>query len=123
MTLAGIDHVNISTAKLAETRRFFIDGLGLTEGWRPDFPFPGAWLYQGDRAVVHLVEKTEPLPPSRQASLDHFAFAAQDYEATVARLKEKGVEFGAVAVPGSSIRQLFLLDPNGVTIELNFQGD
>ncbi len=123
MPLRGLDHINIGTSRLEETKRFFMEGLGLTEGWRPPFPFGGAWLYLDGRAVVHLVERSAPLRPSIEAALDHFAFEAVGYDETVERLQAGGIEFGAVNVPGSPIRQLFLEDPNGVRIELNFQGE
>ena len=100
-----------------------MDVLDLTEGWRPAFPFGGAWLYLGDQAVVHLVENDQPRRPSGEAALDHFAFAAHGYDETVGRLTEKAIPFGAVGVPGSTIRQLFLRDPNGVNVELNFRGE
>jgi len=70
MAIRGIDHINIGTHRLEETRAFFRDVLGLTEGWRPDFPFGGAWLYAGDGAVVHLVDLAEtkrPLSRRRRA--------------------------------------------------------
>ena len=123
MPIRGLDHINVATAKLEETKRFFMDVLDLTEGWRPAFPFGGAWLYLGDQAVVHLVENDQPRRPSGEAALDHFAFAAHGYDETVARLTEKAIPFGAVGVPGSTIRQLFLRDPNGVNVELNFRGE
>jgi catechol 2,3-dioxygenase-like lactoylglutathione lyase family enzyme len=123
MTIRGIDHINISTDRLAETCAFFRTVLGLTDGFRPPFPFPGAWLYQGDQAVVHLIEKDRAMAPSSEASLDHFAFAIDDYEAMEARLKANGIEFRALQTPGTSIRQMFLRDPNGVNIELNWKGE
>jgi catechol 2,3-dioxygenase-like lactoylglutathione lyase family enzyme len=123
MPLRGLDHINIGTSRLEVTKRFFIVGLGLSEGWRPPFPFGGAWLYLEGRAVVHLVEKAVDLRPSIEAALDHFAFEAVGYDETVERLQAAEVSFGAVDVPGSKIRQLFVQDPNGVRIELNFQGD
>ena len=118
MAILGIDHVNIGTARLAETITFF-EGLGLAPGWRPPFDFPGAWLYSGDRAVVHLVELSEAKTASETAALDHFAFAIQDYDAMMRRLDASGVKYRALAVPGAAVRQIFLRDPNGVTIELN----
>ena len=123
MPVRGLDHINVATARLEETKRFFMDVLDLTEGWRPDFPFPGAWLYLGDRAVVHLVGIANDRRPSTEAALDHFAFAMQGYDETVTRLTDKDIPFATVGVPGSAIRQLFIRDPNGVTVELNFQGD
>ncbi|MCJ7873093.1 VOC family protein [Phaeobacter sp. J2-8] len=53
--LTGFDHVNIRTTNLDTMIAWYGDILGLHPGKRPPFRFPGAWLYLGDRAVVHLV--------------------------------------------------------------------
>ena len=121
MTIRGIDHINIGTHRLDETRAFFRDVLGLTDGWRPDFPFGGAWLYAGDGAVVHLVELAEAKGPSSDAALDHFAFSIDDYDSTIARLTASGVEYRTFDIPNSTIRQIFIRDLNGVNIELNYR--
>lgn len=118
----ALDHINIRTADLAATRAFFIDVLGLEEGWRPPFPFPGAWLYAGDKDVVHLVEVDRPGAPSEGSSLDHFAFDISDYDAALARVEQSGLSFRATATPGTSVKQIFVRDANGVTIELNWKG-
>ena len=122
MTIRGVDHINIGTARLAETVAFFRDVLGLSEGWRPNFPFGGAWLYAGDGAVVHLVELAETRRPSAEAALDHFAFRIDDYEAMIARLDAAGVRYATVDIPDTPIRQIFIRDLNGVNIELNYRG-
>ena len=121
MAIRGIDHINIGTHRLEETRAFFRDVLGLTEGWRPDFPFGGAWLYAGDGAVVHLVDLAETKRPSIEAALDHFAFRIDDYDDALRRLDAAGVPYRAVAVPNAPIRQINLRDHNGVNIELNYR--
>lgn len=122
MAIRGIDHINIGTHRLEETKAFFCGVLGLTEGFRPKFPgFGGAWLYAGEGAVVHLVELTEAKLPSSQAALDHFAFAIDDYDDIVGRLEGAGVRYSAVEVPGAPIRQIFIRDLNGVNIELNYR--
>ncbi len=121
MTIRGIDHINIGTNRLEETRAFFRDVLGLNEGWRPDFPFGGAWLYAGDGAIVHLVELSEAKKPSAEAALDHFAFRIDDYDGTVRRLEAAGVAFRPIDIPGTPIRQIFIRDLNGVNIELNYR--
>lgn len=120
--ILGLDHINIATDKLAETRAFYVEVLGLTERWRPDFSFDGHWLYAGDRPVVHLVSREAAGAGSDTAALNHYAFAIGDIEAAARRLTELGVGFREIGVPGEPIRQLFLQDPNGVTIELNFLG-
>ena len=51
MALA-LNHYSIRTLNVEQTRRFYVDVLGLTVGPRPNFPFPGIWLYRGDHAEV-----------------------------------------------------------------------
>jgi len=119
MSIVSLDHINIRTAELARTAAFFTDVLGLTRGWRPDFPFAGVWLYAGDKDLVHLVEVAEPAAASRGSALDHFAFAIDDYEAAVRALENHGIAFQPAEAPNGGIRQLFVTELNGVTIELN----
>jgi catechol 2,3-dioxygenase-like lactoylglutathione lyase family enzyme len=121
--VSGLDHVNIRTADLAATKRLFVDVLGLSEGWRPPFPFPGAWLYAGDKDVVHLVEVGAPAAASDGSALDHFAFDIADYDEVLKRVEATGLQFRATATPGTSVRQIFVRDPNGVTVELNWKGE
>lgn len=120
--VAGLDHINIRTADLAATKRLFIDVLGLSEGWRPPFGIPGAWLYAGDKDVVHLVEVSAPAAPSEGSSLDHFAFEIRDFDATIEALRAAGLPFRESPIPGINARQIFVVDPNGVTFELNWRG-
>ncbi len=122
MTVLGVDHINIGTHQLDETRAFFRDAIGLAEGYRPDFPVGGAWLYAGETAVVHLVDLVEAKLPSSQAALDHFALRIDDYDAAIARLDATGVRYRAVDIPNTPIRQINVRDPNGVNIELNYRG-
>ncbi len=119
--LRAIDHINITTPRLEETRAFFITVLGLSEGFRPPFDFPGHWLYAGDKALVHLVGTGQAVTPSKGSALDHFAFEIGDYDAAVATLEAHRIEYRAIAVPGTAIRQLFIRDPNGVQVELNYR--
>lgn len=118
--IAGIDHANISTIKLAETQAFFVDVLGLTVGPRPSFDFGGAWLYAGDRAVVHLVERKNARTPD--GALDHFSLAVTDLEAMLARLDRAGIAYVVQDIPDGFGRQAFVKDPNGVTVELTWRG-
>ena len=121
MTVRQLDHINITTNKLAETRQFFLDVLELEEGARPDFPFPGHWLYADGRAIVHRVGTDGDRVHGPEASLDHFALEATGYDETLARLKDLSVEVFANDIEELGLRQLFFNDPNGVTIELDFR--
>jgi catechol 2,3-dioxygenase-like lactoylglutathione lyase family enzyme len=52
--------------------------------------------------------------------LDHIAFAASDLEGVRGRLQANKVKFREQIVPRSGDTQIFLYDPDGVGVELNF---
>ena len=132
MGLAKLDHYSIRTPRLDETRRFYAEVMGMHEGPRPAFPFPGAWMYIGDAALVHLVgydpADTEGLKSylgdkplgDGTGSIDHVAFVANDLPALKARLDKARIGYRERTVPTLNLHQLFVEDPNGVTLELNF---
>ena len=134
-----INHISIRTNDLAATRHFYADVLGLTDGPRPPFPFPGAWMYRGDHAdianaVVHIIgtdrEEQKGLDSYLGArdetnlkgtgSIDHIAFFADGLSGMLDHLEAKGVTCRQRTVPSIGLHQVFLEDPNGVTIELNY---
>jgi catechol 2,3-dioxygenase-like lactoylglutathione lyase family enzyme len=124
MPIATLDHVNLRTAQPGAMERFYREVLGLAPGFRPAFPFPGAWLYCGERAVVHLVgvphapQRGEP--PRREHGLEHFAFLCTDLVAMRARLAAAGIKFRPARVPTTGNLQLHVFDPDGNHIELQF---
>ena len=132
MPLTKLEHYLVMTADLEGTRRFYVEGLGFTEGFRPDLGFPGYWLYLGDVPCIHIAEwvtytahsQRLGLPVTTAAagtgSLDHLAFHASDFDAYVARLAAQGIEAHRHDAPEAKLRQLFLLDPNGIKLEINF---
>ena len=120
MSLTRLDHVTINCADLVRSREFYSGVLGMTDGDRPPFGFPGAWLYVGDRPVVHLIGGQNEAGICTTGSVDHVAFAGADLPAMRSRLRSLNVEFDERGVPGRPLRQLFLKDPDGVTIEINF---
>ena len=102
--------------------------LGLAEGFRPELGVPGHWLYCGDVPVVHLLGPEGALPENRQAelggdtgALDHIAFRGHNVTAMIARLKELGVAFRENVIADISLHQLFVRDPNGIMVEMNFR--
>jgi catechol 2,3-dioxygenase-like lactoylglutathione lyase family enzyme len=69
---------------------------------------------------VHLMEHSGELGRDTGA-LDHIAFSATDIDGTRAILSKSGHPLREAGVPGSKIRQLFVSDPDGITVELNFR--
>ena len=127
-----LEHVTIRCAQLGRTRDFYVELIGLTEGDRPAFPFRGHWLYLGGVPVVHLVEASDtsgawgrdiviPKAEDGTGSFDHIAFRGDDFQAMRAHLKEAGVTFKERVVPGGRLSQLFVPDPEGVLVEINFR--
>ncbi len=120
MSLTRLDHFTILCADLDRSRKFYSDVLGMTDGDRPAFGFPGAWLYVGDRPVVHLIGGQNEKGISTTGSVDHVAFAGADLPAMRSRFQSLNIAFDERGVPGRPLRQVFLKDPDGVTIEINF---
>jgi catechol 2,3-dioxygenase-like lactoylglutathione lyase family enzyme len=125
MKIGLIDHINIQTTDLAKTCRFYESVLGMKVGWRPEFPFPGAWLYVGDRPVVHLIGRDpgDPQSPARNSgTVDHVAFAGEGFLELIERIEREGIPYDVRDVPGLKQRQLFMLDPNNVKVEIVLTG-
>lgn len=123
MGVGVLDHFNIRTRILGETVRFYEDVLGLEKGPRPNFAFPGAWLYSDGKAVVHLVDisPTDEAQKPDSGVVHHVAFVSRGFRNMKQRLQAKGVAFDAREVPGGDLWQIFIRDPNGVMIELNYE--
>lgn len=121
MHVVKIDHINIAgTSRLvAACRAFYIDVLGLKEGHRPSFSSRGFWLYAGENAVVHLTEKSDHVAGDT-SPLDHFAFSCVGVAEMLERLKVHEIAHSITEVPGSGATQLFIKDPAGIGLELNF---
>lgn len=125
MPLKRLHHFNIWTSDLAKTLDFYSQVLGLKEGPRPPIPLPGAWMYDpSGEPVLHIYDGQEAGQDVANGSgaLDHVAFEAEDYDAMEAQIRATGVEYKTNAVEDIGLRQIFVDDPSGITIELNFSG-
>ncbi len=138
MNVARLGHYAIRTMDLEASRRFYTEVMQFRVGFRPPFDFPGLWLYLGDDetdfGVVHIIG-IDPGDPdglnrylgdrpaeslSGTGSLDHIAFLAAGWRDMRVRLERLGQDFIERTVPSLGLHQVFLNDPSGVTIELNF---
>lgn len=134
-----LNHFSIRTLDLEASRKFYTEVMGFTVGPRPDFPFPGLWIYSGphdsySNAVVHIIGIDLADPEGLKqylgdrdldslkgtGTVDHIAFFATGRAEMLARLKGQGVAFREREVPSLGLHQIFLEDPSQVTIELNY---
>ena len=130
MKLKSLDHILVLADDLEATKDFYVDIIGLSVGDRPDFSFPGYWLYAGDHACVHLAGRRNKGENAAAGdthggrgttgSIDHIAFAVDDIDGARADLDRRGIAYKHQKVPGAPLQQLFIKDPNGVAVELNF---
>jgi len=142
--MTKLDHCNIRTFDLDGTIAFYTDVVELRDGDFPGSRSMGAWLYDAsDRPILHLIA-IDPNDPeaslgrvrdrlgvlggdldleSRSGTgvIDHIAFECDDYDMMKAKLEARGLVYTANDVPMIKLRQLFVNDPNGVTLELNFR--
>ncbi|MEH6546709.1 MAG: VOC family protein [Sneathiella sp.] len=121
MQLGKLDHVNIRTANLDEMVAWYEDILGMTSGKRPPFQFPGAWMYIGDIAPVHLISVDET-PDHDTLQIEHFAFSAQGLAGFLEKLEARGVDYELGRVPEFEILQVNVFDYDGNHIHIDFVG-
>jgi catechol 2,3-dioxygenase-like lactoylglutathione lyase family enzyme len=119
MAISGMNHFTVLTDDVPATVGFYRDLIGLAEGPRPPLGFPGAWLYAGGAAILHVVGG-RPKGELRAGVIDHMAFSATGLASTIAALDAGGVTYQCRQQQGSGIWQVFLHDPNGARVELDF---
>lgn len=125
MQVSAIDHVNINTADLDGTAAFYERLLGLRRGESPVTAFgrTGAWMFDAaGNAIVHLVGTDTP-EDGPTGAIDHVALRCAGFEAALSRITEMGLEYRVNDRKFGTFRQVFVTDPNGVKLELNFSGD
>lgn len=140
MGLTKLAHYSIRTTDLERSCGFYERILGFRRGYRPPFAFPGAWLYMGDDerefGTVHIIgiDPNNPagltaylgdkaLAETGTGTVDHIAFLATGVAAMWQTLRAEGIAWRDRTVPSLGLHQVFIEDPSGVTIELNYPAE
>jgi catechol 2,3-dioxygenase-like lactoylglutathione lyase family enzyme len=133
MPLQLLEHFLVMTDDVDATRDFYRDVLQFTEGFRPELEFLGYWLYLGNIPVIHIADWTTYTAHSNALGIpvttrspstgvfDHVAFNGSDVEEMIRRLEARGIPYERNDVDGIGLVQLFLYDPNGLKLELNYR--
>jgi catechol 2,3-dioxygenase-like lactoylglutathione lyase family enzyme len=142
MVVRRLEHYNIRTTKFAETVKFYDDALDMKAGRAPmaKEDAPATWLYDASGvAAIHLTP-VDPADPAASyariaqyrggepdatfqgsGAIDHIAFECEGYDDIKGRLQVLNLAFVENAFDNFDLRQIFVKDPNGVTLELNFR--
>jgi catechol 2,3-dioxygenase-like lactoylglutathione lyase family enzyme len=135
MPVTSLNHYLIVSKNLERSKKFYEQVLGLKVANRPDFGFPGYWLQTDGEICVHLASqapnkirdryllKKHPRGTAGSGSVDHIAFLAKKPLEVKKRIERNGVKLHYRSFPDAKLFQIFLKDPDDVTIELNFLGE
>jgi catechol 2,3-dioxygenase-like lactoylglutathione lyase family enzyme len=121
MSIIGLNHVNIRSKDVLASAAFYEKVLQLRPGNGPMGlkPEQSQWMFDANgQPIVHLRQyDSEPGPTG---PFDHVAFSCADLDGMIAHLTSLGIKFGRFDGSGLGITQLFLTDPHGVQLELQF---
>jgi catechol 2,3-dioxygenase-like lactoylglutathione lyase family enzyme len=128
--VTGLLHIAIKTNDLGKTVKFYTEVIGLSQGFRPDFGYPGAWLNVPTpvgEAIVHIYAGgpamgADGTAPTGTAAIDHVSLTGVGFHDFVARIRDHGLDWREFLVPGTTLWQIFVYDPSGVQLELTFDG-
>jgi catechol 2,3-dioxygenase-like lactoylglutathione lyase family enzyme len=132
MPVTELNHYFVRSKDLEKSRHFYCDVLGFEVMPRPDFPFPGYWLGVNGAIQVHMgldgIPETEKYYYGTTAEsakdnagvVDHIAFLATDPAAFARRFRQIGLPSRERYFAEIGLFQIFVADPDGLTIELNF---
>ena len=127
--MARLDHVNVQTTRLADTVAFYRDVLGLEQRDPPGLdPKLVQWMHDEDgHALLHISTVGSLLADGagwREGAgtgpVHHVALNCRGHDAMVATIEKHGLPYRLNHVQVIDLKQIFVEDPNGVLIELNY---
>jgi catechol 2,3-dioxygenase-like lactoylglutathione lyase family enzyme len=129
-TIQSLLHISVKTSDVQATVRFYCDLLGMLEVDRPAFDFPGAWLSSPpptQSILIHLyggetAQDETGVVPTGSGAIDHVAITATGFQTMRRKLEDSGRNWRQNIPPGTKIWQLFVRDPNGILVELTYDG-
>ncbi len=133
MPLTHIEHFLVAADDIDATRDWYARVLGMQSGAHPDFGFPVHWMYLSGVDIVHIGPSAKMAGEIQKqylgrtsqggqgtGAVDHIAFRATGLSQMLSHLRDQRVPFTQRRANGQALFQLFMLDPNGIKIELNY---
>ncbi len=119
MRATRFNHVSVHAIDMEESLRFYMDVFGMERLPSPNFSTHVEWLRVGEQQL-HLFKSENPAPRSH-----HFALDVDDFEEAYRKAKELELlddgTFGAAVreLPDGAV-QMYIRDPAGNLVELNW---
>ncbi|MBO21938.1 MAG: hypothetical protein CMM26_06135 [Rhodospirillaceae bacterium] len=139
MTISHLEHFLVVAQDYEATVHWYVENLGFEKGPHPDFgpDVEVTWLYLGDRDVIHVVpprpdDEVRPAADPNATPEDiaqgsrpihHIAFRAANRVEMTDRFKARGITYLEQQASKEDLYQVFVRDPNGITVELNFPAE
>ena len=141
MAIKRLDHVNFITHNMPATIHFYCNVIGLVHGKHLAIDTAQSvyfYIPDNDVAILHVgnaktdkqqakFERLADLEVNHDGrfstgSFDHFCLALddEDYTLYMDKLDKAGMQYQTYCHEDMPLKQLWLLDPNGVRVELNF---
>ncbi|MGD9721932.1 MAG: VOC family protein [Pirellulales bacterium] len=119
LPITAVNHLGRISKRIDESRAFYRDVLGFREVVRPNFNFPGAWLYNYG-IMIHLIYNEAAGDPQGeiQTRYDHLALNTNDLACAEKLLDEHGVAYRK-NVLDNGVVQIFCRDPDGHHVEIS----
>lgn len=126
------DHVSIRAKDLEGMTDFLINLLGLEKGFRPEFPFPGYWLYseEVEKSLIHLFNEDASFykkdlinenieeESTGKNIVNHVCLYSDNYEEIMDRIDKQGLDYSINLVPDCPIEQIFVKAPENLILEI-----
>ncbi len=109
----SIDHINMVVKNLDESVEFYGALFGFEV--RKEQPDRDSKIIGNDTIKLCLYEDPSAV---KQGGIAHFGFAIDNFEDVVAKCEEMGIEMPEGLVSWEKSRSVYILDPNGYTLEL-----
>ncbi|HYD11320.1 MAG TPA: VOC family protein [Allosphingosinicella sp.] len=128
--MVRLDHINIQTVKLAETVAFYRDVLDLRAGDPPPplDPAQVQWMFDVEgNAIFHLSTPGalnaigDVNKGADTGAVHHVALSCKGHDEMIGKLDCMGLHHRGNHVAAIDLKQIFVRDPNGVLLELNYR--
>jgi catechol 2,3-dioxygenase-like lactoylglutathione lyase family enzyme len=122
MSVTGVNHINIRTTDIAASARFYIEVFDFDlDQCEVAGGFQRNWLRdKSGKPIIHL--RRLDAGSDSTGPIDHVALDCEDKAAILERLTARNMPFDVASLqPGATV--VFVKDPHGVMLELNFRAD